>query len=189
MCSRCLCNYLSLLASRGFAIQIHSCPAAKASDIKYADLDQSTPLHAPNPEKYRTTPGDFFLSYQSLVCKRDAGYEPGSREFESLRGRGFLKCPCRRHQGQFIPAAMECCPKGHLRTSHYRGSRTFHFKISAFSAAPPHSHRCERRDRYRTLWPSGGGGWHTRSKLWSYLRSHRFPRETSTFAVFHPVQR
>jgi hypothetical protein len=90
MCSRCLCNYLSLLASRGFAIQIHSCPAAKASDIKYADLDQSTPLHAPNPEKYRTTPGDFFLSYQSLVCKRDAGYEPGGREFESLRARQFL---------------------------------------------------------------------------------------------------
>src|SRR5271170_3589934 len=40
-------------------------------------------------------------------------------------------------------------------------------------------------DRWRTLWPSGGGGWHMRSLLWSYLGSRRFPREMSTFEVRH----
>jgi hypothetical protein len=41
-------------------------------------------------------PGDFLSSYQLLVRKRDAGYEPGGREFESLRARRTLECPLRQ---------------------------------------------------------------------------------------------
>jgi hypothetical protein len=56
------------------------------SDIKYADLDEISPLQPPNAEKYRTALHDLLLSYQLLVRRRNAAYEPGGRGFESLKG-------------------------------------------------------------------------------------------------------
>jgi hypothetical protein len=62
-----------------------------ASDIKYADLVQSTPYMRLTLRNIGQRHGDLLLSYQLLARKRAAAYEPGGREFESLRARQIIQ--------------------------------------------------------------------------------------------------
>ena len=48
---------------------------------------------------------NFLLSYQLLVCKRNTGYEPGGREFESLRARQIIQCSVGLFATKMLPLA------------------------------------------------------------------------------------
>jgi hypothetical protein len=63
-------------------------PAIKASDIKYADLDQST-HYSRLTLKYI---GQFYAIFSLYISSElNAAYEPGGQEFESLRARQMIQ--------------------------------------------------------------------------------------------------
>ena len=77
-------------------------------------------LKLPNSEIYRTVRRQILSIYYVLSSNLDAAYEPGGREFESLRARQIIQVHS-GDMGTYVPGRnglLPMCPKAHQIVSH-----------------------------------------------------------------------